>query len=318
MWTGVRNTSRARRGAEPKRRRSGLAPTLIILALLAAGVATMIYPVVATTWNDHRQRIIAQHFAQTITKADPNVLSEDFKRAQEYNRTLKGAPILDPFIDGVATTQTGAYSAYKAQLSAAGPMARLRVPAVGIDLPVRHGTAPETIATGAGHLYGSSLPVGGPSTHAVITSHTGMANATLFDNLVDVTYGDQVFVDVAGRTLAYQVDDIRVVLPDEASSLKVEKGRDLLTLFTCTPYAVNSHRLMVTGHAVPYEPAADAASGAAAPRFTIPARMMPLLYGAGTGVAVMGFIIAGEVRTSRRHHAKAESGGQVGARRSAG
>jgi sortase A len=129
-------------------------------------------------------------------------------------------------------------------------MARIRIPAIDVDLPVFHGTADATLARGIGHLYGSALPVGGPGTHAVLTGHNGFVQATLFDDIDQLTDGDTIVVSVAGEDLYYEVDQTLTVLPDEADALRQEPGHDYLTLVTCTPTGVNTHRLLVRAERV--------------------------------------------------------------------
>ncbi len=152
-----------------------------------------------------------------------------------------------------------------------------------------------------GHLYGTSLPVGGTGTHSVLTSHTGMASATLFDHLVDVKEGDLMFIEVLGETLAYRVDQIKVILPNEISDLTTIEGHDYLTLFTCTPYAVNTHRLLVRGERVPYTPeVAEAAEAAEVSPFKIEPWMWWLIAGAVAGLVILLWIVIRERRRARQ------------------
>lgn len=180
-------------------------------------------------------------------------------------------------------------------------MGRVKVPSAEIDLPIYHGTGEDSIMKGAGHLYGTSLPVGGESSHSVLTSHTGMANATLFDHLVKVAEGDMIFVEVAGETLADKVDQIKVILPNEISDLTTIAGHDYITLFTCTPYAVNTHRLLVRGERVPFTPEmAEAAQPDPVSVFTIEPWMYWLIGGAAFGLIALLLIVARERRRARQ------------------
>lgn len=274
--------------AAPGRRR--LSPRAVAVALVLMGVLALLYPVVVTHYNNERHREFSERYRTQIDRAAPERLQSDFTRAREYNRGIDGIPILDPWLSKVSELQSSrAYQSYLGQLDAVDAMARVRVPAAGIDLPVRHGTGEESITTGAGHLYGTSLPVGGVGTHAVLTSHTGMGTATLFDHLADVTEGDLVFVDVAGQTLAYRVDRISVVLPHEIEQLTPVNGRDYLTLFTCTPYAVNTHRLLVRAERVAYFDVADA--DVPAPAVVMEPWMWWMLGGASVGLVVAGVLL---------------------------
>ena len=133
-----------------------------------------------------------------------------------------------------------------------GVMGIIKIPCIDVSLPIYHGTSSDTLEKGVGHLQGTSLPIGGKSTHSVLTGHSGLSRAKLFTDLTAIKEGDLFFIHVAGRRLAYKVDDISVVLPEEMSKLTIEKGKDYCTLVTCTPYGVNTHRLLVRGIRIPY------------------------------------------------------------------
>ena len=168
-------------------------------------------------------------------------------------------------------------------------MARIVIPSIHVSLPVYHGTDSRTLADSVGHLFGTSLPIGGPSTHAVLTGHTGLSTATMFDNLNQVKKGDPFYVSSLGQTLKYEVVDITVVKPEETDSLRKVPGRDLVTLITCTPYGVNSHRLLVTGERVPMDPTAAAAEEAEA----LPAPMQTWMKVIIVAVVIILTVVAG-------------------------
>ncbi|WP_084210153.1 class C sortase [Corynebacterium sphenisci] len=241
--------------AEPSRRqaRTVLAPALLVLL----GLLVLLYPVVATQWNNAKQLRAAQEYSRIEQNIDPAKLSAAWESAQRYNAERASGPILDPWLSRVSEDNAD-YQAYLAELNQQEAMARLVVPAAMVDLPVYHGSTEKVLQRGVGHLYGTDLPVGGPDTHAVLTAHTGLTNATLFDNLKDVHTGDAIYVAVAGQRLKYEVESTEVVLPEETEGLVVQPGRDLITLVTCTPYGINTHRLLVTGHRVPMDPADEA------------------------------------------------------------
>ncbi|QPK78909.1 class C sortase [Corynebacterium lizhenjunii] len=222
---------------------------LVTTLLVLLGLAVMVYPVVATQLNNLRQQRVADAYAQLEKEADPEQLNTAIEDARAYNQTRSTGPILDPWLAQVEK-DNGDYKAYTDQLSYGDAMARLVVPTAGVNLPVYHGTDHHTLQIGVGHLYGSDLPVGGEDTHTVLTAHTGLPNATLFDNLKDVAEGDAIYVQVSGEKLKYEVDHIEVVLPNETDSLRPQAGQDLITLVTCTPYGINTHRLLVHGHRV--------------------------------------------------------------------
>ena len=288
------------RGTERPHSRRGLL-RLVPLLLVLAGMIVLLYPVLATQYNNIKQREFAVQYNNQVQAASPDALATERERARDYNATLSGVPILDPYLSGVSSVPLSAASQqYRATLSSFEAMARVRVPTASIDLPVYHGTSDDVIAKGAGHLYGTSVPVGGTSTHAVLTSHTGMSNATLFDHLAKVKQGELMYIDVAGETLAYQVDSIKIVLPTEIDDLQVVEGADLLTLFTCTPYAVNTHRLLVTGHRVPYDPAtAPADASPVTSLFDLEPWMIGLLGGAFLALTLIIVIVVRETRARR-------------------
>ncbi|MDO5670428.1 MAG: class C sortase [Corynebacterium sp.] len=237
-------------GGAAKRRK-----LIITMLLILAGVAILIYPVVATQYNNVKQTEFARQYNSNLKTFSTEELEANLAQAREYNATLPGIPILDPWLKiAEDLPRSQAYDEYLSYLALTDVMARVRVPSANIDLPIRHGTTDEVIENGAGHLYGTGLPVGGEGNHPVITSHSGMPYATLFDNLTKVKEGDLMFIEVNNETLAYQVDEINVVLPNETEKLNREEGRDLLTLFTCTPYGINTHRLLVRGERVEYTP----------------------------------------------------------------
>lgn len=232
------------------RLRQLLLPILIILL----GMSVLLYPVIATQWNNIQQQLVTEEYAKFVEEQPEEVRNEMFEAALRYNAEHAGTPILDPWLAQVAE-DNGDYQAYLEQLKTNGAMAQIIVPSAKVKLPVYHGSDEKTLQKGVGHLFGTSLPVGSESTHSVLTGHTGLTNATLFDNLTDVKVGDAIYLNVLGNRLKYEVDQLNVVLPNEIDQLAVVEGQDLVTLITCTPYGINSHRLLVRGHRVPMEPA---------------------------------------------------------------
>ena len=182
------------------------------------------------------------------------------------------------------------YQAYLHEMDIDSVMARIVIPSIHVSLPVYHGTETRTLADGVGHLFGTSLPIGGPSTHAVLTGHTGLSTATMFDNLTQVKKGDAFYVSSLGQTLKYEVVDIAVVKPEETDSLHKVPGCDLMTLITCTPYGVNSHRLLVTGERVPMD---DPTAAAAEEAETLPAPMQTWMKVIIVAVVIILTVVAG-------------------------
>ena len=248
----------------PDKKKTPLKWRLLTIAppiLLLAGILVLLYPVFATQYNNQRQERIASEFSAVAEQAGPDAVAESLRRADEYNLKASESPILDPWLDA-QRPGTAQYQDYLSQLNLNDVMATIKIPSINVNLPIYHGTENATLDKGIGHLFGTALPVGGESTHTVLTGHTGLGNATMFDQLTSVKMGDYFYIETAGRHLKYQVTDIRVVLPHETESLNKVEGKDLATLITCTPYGVNTHRLLVTGERVPMDEEAVAAEAA--------------------------------------------------------
>ena len=240
---------------EPDQSKTPLKVRLLTIAppvLLLAGILVLLYPVLATQYNNHRQSQIAEQFSAVAEEVGPDAVAESLSRADEYNRAAAEEPILDPWLDA-QRPDTPQYQEYLSQLDLNDVMATVKIPSIDVNLPIYHGTDAATLDKGVGHLFGTALPVGGESTHTVLTGHTGLGTATIFDELTSVQMGDYFYIETAGRHLKYQVTDIRVVLPNETETLNKVEGKDLATLITCTPYGVNTHRLLVTGERVPMD-----------------------------------------------------------------
>ena len=239
----------------PDKKKTPLKWRLLTIAppiLLLAGILVLLYPVLATQYNNQRQERIASEFSAVAENTGPDAVAESLRRADEYNLKASESPILDPWLDA-QRPGTAQYQDYLSQLNLNDVMATIKIPSINVNLPIYHGTENATLDKGIGHLFGTALPVGGESTHTVLTGHTGLGNATMFDQLTSVKVGDVFYIETAGRHLKYEVTDIRVVLPTETESLNKVDGKDLATLITCTPYGINTHRLLVTGERVPMD-----------------------------------------------------------------
>ena len=232
--------------------------------LLAAvcGVAAMgllLYPLVGELLSEKYHSDIETAYTAAIADTDDAELTAQREAAQQYNAMLSGA----------ATITEGGASApplpYAEQLTVGGVMAYVDIPKINVYLPVQHGTDAETLERAVGHVVGTSLPVGGSSTHAVLSAHSGMASAKLFSDIDQLAEGDVFYVHVLGEVLAYKVDAINTVLPTDTRLLQIEEGKDYVTLVTCTPFGVNTHRLLVRGHRVPYVPEQEAPAAAEKP-----------------------------------------------------
>ena len=229
---------------------------IVIILIFLAGLSLLLYPLVANQWNNHRQKQLISNYESVISdkEAAGNIdYAAEMKKAEAYNDALLPSILPDSFAVADASTETD--SSYEDSLNIAGDgmMGIVEIPKIAIKLPIYHGTGDEVLQKAAGHLEGSSLPIGGESTHAVISAHRGLPSASLFTNLDQLEIGDHFLIHVLDETLCYEVDQILVVDPEDTSALAVEDGEDLVTLLTCTPYGVNTQRLMVRGHRVPYE-----------------------------------------------------------------
>ena len=229
---------------------------IVIILIFLAGLSLLLYPFVANQWNNHRQKQLIGNYESVISdkEAAGNIdYAAEMKKAEAYNDALLPSILPDSFAVADASTETD--SSYEDSLNIAGDgmMGIVEIPKIAIKLPIYHGTGDEVLQKAAGHLEGSSLPIGGESTHAVISAHRGLPSASLFTDLDQLEIGDHFLIHVLDETLCYEVDQILVVDPEDTSALAVEDGEDLVTLLTCTPYGVNMQRLMVRGHRVPYE-----------------------------------------------------------------
>ena len=242
----------------------------------------MLYPLVGELLSEKYRSDIETAYTAAIEDSNADELEQQRQAAQQYNAMLSGATI----------TEGGASApplAYAQQLTVGGVMAYVDIPKIGVYLPVQHGTDAETLERAVGHVVGTSLPVGGSSTHAVLSAHSGMASSKLFSDIDQLAVGDTFYIHVLGEVLAYQVDTINTVLPTDTSLLQIEDGKDLVTLVTCTPFGVNTHRLLVRGHRVPYTPEQEATAAAEKPAASSWTQHYLIGLGIGLGaVAVVG------------------------------
>jgi len=216
---------------------------ILIVVILVSAIAMLMYPIVSDQYSQYvnNRRILS--YSREIEAIDPAANQEMLEAARAYNDTIKNTEIRDAFNE--AATETS--EAYQALLNPNGDgvMGVIEIPKIGVRLPIYHGTADVGLTRGAGHMEGTSLPVGGVNTHCGIAGHRGLPSAKLFSDLDQMQRGDVVYLNILGELLVYQVDLISVVLPFELDYMSVIEGEDYLTLVTCTPYGVNTHRLLV-------------------------------------------------------------------------
>lgn len=228
-------------------------PVLVIILLFVIGICALLYPLVSEWSNNKSQTAAVENYDHAVVGMNAEALDALREEARAYNGGLLGSVVLtDPFDADIEVRDAEAYNALL-NLNGDGVMGSIRIPGIGVRLPIYHGTSYEVLEKGAGHLENTSLPIGGTGTHAVISAHSGLPAAALFTDLGQLARGDLFFVEVLGETLAYRVDQVKTVEPEDVSDLPIDSGEDYVTLVTCTPYGINSHRLLVRGVRTDYE-----------------------------------------------------------------
>lgn len=234
----------------------------IILAgiLFLAGLSLLLYPLVANQWNNYRQSKLISEY-ETVVKDESRKgtinYEKEWERANAYNQSLLPSILPDSFAIAAASDEPGEEYMSCLNILTDEMMGYVEVPKINIKIPIFHTTSEEVLSKGAGHLEGSSLPVGGESTHSVLAAHRGLPAARLFTDIDQLKQGDMFYIHVLDETMAYQVDQILDMVDKDdhetlEEALQIQEGEDQVTLFTCTPYGVNSHRLLVRGTRVPY------------------------------------------------------------------
>lgn len=266
--------------------------TLLIVVVFVAGLSFLLYPTVSNLWNQaHQSRAIATYTEQ-VEKLDDSSNKEMLKAARKYNKELlKKADHWK-----LSKKDKKKYESLL-DVSGTGIMGYIEVPKIDCSLPIYHGTDEGALQIAIGHLEGSSLPVGGKSSHCVLSGHRGLPSARLFTDLDQMEEGDTFILNILGNKLAYEVDQIKVVLPEEMSDLEIQEGKDLCTLVTCTPYGINTHRLLVRGHRVKYVETKVQEQKEVSKSKT---DTRPVIAGAAAGVLVL-FTIIFAVRRRRKH-----------------
>ena len=268
---------------------------LLAAACGVAALGLMLYPLVGELLSERYHSDIETVYTATIEDTDKTELTVQREAAEQYNAMLSGAATI---------TEGGASApplAYAQQLTVGGVMAYVDIPKINVYLPVQHGTDADTLERAVGHVVGTSLPVGGSSTHAVLSAHSGMASSKLFSDIDQLAEGDVFYIHVLGEVLAYKVDAIHTVLPTDTSLLQIEDNKDLVTLVTCTPFGVNTHRLLVRGHRVPYVPEQEVPAATEKP--VASSWTQHYLTGLGIGLGVVAAIGGGYFLVRRFHHA---------------
>lgn len=267
---------------------------LLAAACGAVALGLLLFPLIGELMNEKYHSDVETTYTVAIADTDDAELTAQRQAAEQYNAMLANATISE----GGASAPPLAYTE---QLTAGGVMAYVDIPKINVYLPVQHGTGADTLEKSVGHVVGTSLPVGGSSTHAVLSAHSGMASSKLFSDIDQLAEGDMFYIHVLGDTLAYEVDSINTVVPTDTSLLQIEEGKDLVTLVTCTPFGVNTHRLLVQGHRVPYVPAREAVAAAEKPAAS--SWTQHYLTGLGIGLGAVAVVSGAYFLVRRKRHA---------------
>lgn len=228
-----------------KKRAKSNASTIFLILVLIVGISLLLYPTVSDYWNSfHQSRAIAS-YADAVSEVDEVDYEKMWQEAQEYNESL-----LDKSNRWFLTEEEREHYNEILNVGGTGIMGYVEIPSINVSLPIYHGVDEGILQVAIGHIEGSSLPVGGAGTHCVISGHRGLPSAKLFTDIDKLVEGDLFMMRVLDETLTYEVDQIRIVEPSELQNLEIEADKDLCTLVTCTPYGINSHRLLVRGHRV--------------------------------------------------------------------
>ena len=221
--------------------------TILFVIVFLAGLSLLLYPTVSDYWNSfHQSRAISiASYVDAVDNTDEQKLEEMRQAAEAYNEKLLSKQ--DRY--DMSDSDRAEYESLL-DVSGTGVMGYVEIPSINVSLPIYHGTDNTILQIGVGHIEGTSLPVGGASTHCAVSGHRGLTSSKLFTDIDQMAEGDTFKLYVLGETLTYEVDQIRIVLPDELNDLKIEEGQDYCTLITCTPYGVNSHRLLIRGHRI--------------------------------------------------------------------
>ena len=278
------NRGKAKGKAKSKAKRRGpKLSTVIALIVLAVGVGIIAYPTFSDWWNSYHQSRAIATYVNAVQETDPKKIEDMLKEAHDYNERLLAKA--DRY--NMSEAEKNEYKSIL-DLTGNGVMGYVQISAINVDYPIYHGMDEGVLQIAIGHLEGSSLPIGGPNTHSVISGHRGLPSARLFTDIDKLVEGDTFTVTVLNQTVTYEVDQIRIVLPTDLSNLNIESGKDYCTLITCTPYGVNTHRLLVRGHRID-NIATDVVTAEALqiPRYiAIPAVAVPMLFAFLVGMLI--------------------------------
>lgn len=227
----------------------------IVIGVFIVGLSIFFYPIISNMFSTKEHHTIVSDYSEKVKQMEEKQLALEKEKAFEHNEKLSRSEVdfVDPFSDMKSGEETSGNKSYYDALNINPSMGSIEIPKINVNIPIYHGTREEVLSRGAGHLENSSLPSGEPGIHSVITAHRGLPSSKLFRNLDKLVIGDQFSIRVLDETLTYEVHDINIVLPHETDWLQINEDENIVTLLTCEPYMINTHRMLVTGHLIPNE-----------------------------------------------------------------
>lgn len=277
--------------------------TILFALLFLIGFGIMAYPTIADQWNTYRQSRLITEYDEVVSKMEPEDFTRQWEAAKNFNQTMTQNNLYsDVFGESREDPKDSEY--WKVlNIAGDGVMGYLTIPKINIKLAVYHGTADDVLQTGIGHLNGTKLPIGGEGTHSILAAHRGLPSAKLFTDIDQLEKKDRFYLHVLDEDLAYEVDQILPMVDKDdrdtlEGALQIEEGDDLVTLFTCTPYGVNSHRLLVRGHRVPYDGELESTPVESMVQAIQNYYMLYLL--AGLGMTILGILAVSRIMRKRR------------------
>ena len=228
----------------------------IVIAIFFIGLGIFSYPMISNILSTQVHQSVVHGYSDKVKKMDKEQIEAEKKKADQHNEELADSQLdfVDPFSEDAKSDERRGNNSYYDALNVGPAIGSIDIPKINIELPIYHGTSEEVLSKGVGHLENSSLPTGKAGTHSVLTAHRGLPTSKLFRNLDTLTFGDKFFIQVLDEKMAYEVFDVDIVLPHETDWLQMKQDEDIVTLLTCEPYMVNTHRLLVKGKRVPYAP----------------------------------------------------------------
>lgn len=276
--------------------------TILFALLFLVGFGIMAYPTIADQWNTFRQSRLITDYQEVVSRMEPEDFTREWEAARNFNQTMAQNNLYSDVFG--ESSENPEESEYWNMLNIAGDgvMGYLTIPKINIKLAVYHGTAEDVLQTGVGHLNGTRLPIGGENTHSILAAHRGLPSARLFTDIDQLKKKDRFYLHILDEDMAYEVDQILPMVDKDdrdtlEGALQVEEGEDLVTLFTCTPYGVNSHRLLVRGHRVPYDGELESTPVESMVQAIQNYYMLYLL--AGLGVTILGILAVRRIVRNR-------------------